>query len=227
MVMGKNIRAQVAPSDCVSGHLLDNRPPIGLQQDSVPQPITDKLLTGLGSTGLPQASGKLGLVSTGEVDRSPQSNNVTRLHGHPKYTNRFVLATTPFVCHENKEACTVLVMPITAKKPIVRPPIAAPKTRPKKRQARPGTDGRTLGDRLAMAMAHETGRRGREYRQADLLADVNHLAQAPEDDPALTQQMLSAIMRNQVTRSSYTAFMAVACHVNPLWLSDGIGNMTP
>lgn len=112
----------------------------------------------------------------------------------------------------------------TSRKPASKPVLVSPKTK-SKRQARPGRDGRTLGDRLALAMAYEAGRRHGEYRQADLVADVNALAKASIDDPILTQQMLSAVMLNKVTRSTLTPLLAAACHVNPLWLSDGVGEM--
>lgn len=226
MVTGKNIRTKVAAGDSGVSDLLDNRPPIGFEQNGILQPVADELLAGFWSSGIAKPGSEGNLIAAGNLNCSLQRSNVALIHEHPKYTNRFVSATTPFVWHGHKEACTVLDMPTTARKTAARPPIAAPKARSKKRQAKPGSDGRTLGTRLGMAMAHETGRRRSEYTQADLLADVNRLAQAPEDKPLLSQQMLSAIMVNKVTRSSFSHLMAAACHVNPLWLSDGIGNMT-
>lgn len=223
--IGKDVRTQMLSSDLIGERHLEVRPPLGVEKNLVIDPVGHGLLADAGMANVPESGRDAGLAA-GDLNSTKKSNNVRFIHGHPKYTNRFVSATTPFVCHENKSACNVVSMATTIRKHAPKPPVTAPKPRSKKRQAQAGRDGKTLGDRLALAMAHETGRRGHDYRQADLLADVNRLAQATDEDPALTQQMLSAIMRNQVTRSSYTPFMAAACHVNPLWLSDGIGNMT-
>jgi len=112
---------------------------------------------------------------------------------------------------------TVRTMPKRAVKP--------QKPRAQERQAKPGPDGKTLGQRLREAMAYESGRRGREYLAVDLLADINQLAHKSKDDPLITQQMLSAILTGKVSQTSKTPFLAAACHVNALWLGEGVGRM--
>lgn len=225
MVARKNVGTKIPSSDDSIGRSFDSRPPFRVEQNLLSQPVRDVLLASLAATERAQPLSKLRLPP-GDLDRPTKSGNVSFLHDWTKYTNRIVSATTPFVGHGNKDVCKVLPMTTgrsNALRKLVRPP---PKARPPKRQAIPGPDGLTLGQRLTIAIAHETGRRGREYRQVDLLADVNRLAGRRKDDPLLTQQMLSAIMRGTVTRSSSTAFLAVACHVNPLWLGEGVGKMS-
>ena len=75
-------------------------------------------------------------------------------------------------------------------------------------------------------MAYKSGRVGGEYRPVDLLKDVNRLSHAPQIDQILTQQMLSAILKNKVTQTSKTPFIAMACGVSAVWLAHGIGKMT-
>lgn len=225
MVTTKNVGTEISPRDDVVSSELDSRPPFGIKKDLLIDPVRNELLASLLPSEGPQSLSQVGLLPADLANGALQSDNVRFIHEHPKYTNRFVFATIPFVRQPDKEVCTVLGMTTTARRRI-RAPIKAPKTTTKKRQAKPGRDGKILGERLALAMAHETGRRAREYKQADLLDDVNRLAGGPADAPLLSQQMLSAIMTGLVSRSSFSPFMAAACHVNPLWLSDGVGSMT-
>jgi hypothetical protein len=92
--------------------------------------------------------------------------------------------------------------------------------------AKPGVDGQTLGQRVAIAMGVATGRRGSEYTEADLLSDVNRMAGATLDNPLLSQQTLNAIRGNKVSRSAFSHLIARACGVNADWLAFGIGKMT-
>lgn len=224
MAARENIRTEVTSSDEVVRSGFDSRPPLSVNKNLLIQPVRDVLLAGLAATEGAEPLGQLRLA-TGDLNCPTKGGNVSFLHEHAKYTNRIVSATTPFVRQDNKEVCTVLTM-TTGRSNALRKPVRQPqKARLPKRQARPGPDGLTLGQRLHMAIAHETGRRGREYRQVDLLEDVNRLAGRRKDEPLLTQQMLSAIMRGTVSRSSSTAFLAAACHVNPLWLGEGVGKM--
>lgn len=103
-------------------------------------------------------------------------------------------------------------------------------TKPKKapsseRVAKPGADGRTLGQRFREAMAYKSGVMHSEYREIDLVADVNRLVGASKDSPAVSQQVINAILQNKVTRSWVTTFVATACGVNPTWLASGMGSM--
>lgn len=221
----KHVWPEVIPSDDTISRGLDSGPPLSVEQNFVVEPVRDVLLAGLLAPEGSEPLSQLRLASS-DLDRPTKGGNVSFLHEHAKYTNRIVSATTPFVRQENKEVCKVLTMTTIRSAALRKPVKPLKKARSEKRQAIPGPDGLTLGQRLTMAMAHETGRRGREYRQVDLLADVNRLAGRRKDDPLLTQQMLSAIMRGTVSRSSSAAFLAAACHVNPLWLGEGVGKMT-
>ena len=225
MLLREHIGPEVPASDGEIGCGFNSGPPLSVKQDLLVQPVRDVLLAGLAATEGTESLGQLRLAS-GNLNGSTKSGNVSFLHERTKYTNRIVSATTPFVRQENKEVCKVLTM-TTGRSNALRKPVRPPqKARSPKRQAIPGPDGLTLGQRLHMAIAHETGRRGREYRQVDLLEDVNRLAGRRKDEPLLTQQMLSAIMRGTVSKSSSTAFLAAACHVNPLWLGEGVGKMS-
>ena len=225
MLTRKHVGSKVFAGNFKIGGRLDGRPPLSVEQNFVIEPIRDVLLARLLTAKGSQPLSQLRLVP-GDLDCPAKSGNVSFLHERTKYTNRIVSATTPFVRQENKEVCKVLTM-TTGRSNALRKPVRPPqKARSPKRQAIPGPDGLTLGQRLHMAIAHETGRRGREYRQVDLLEDVNRLAGRRKDEPLLTQQMLSAIMRGTVSKSSSTAFLAAACHVNPLWLGEGVGKMS-
>lgn len=226
MVTRIQIRPEITPSNGAVSSGLEGNPPIRTDESLFTQPVRNDLLASGGFAGLPQLGSELGLGAASDIDGALKRSNVSFLHEHAKYTNTFVRATTVFVCDNNKEACTVLDMTSHARK-LAKLPVAAPKAHAKKKKvAKPGQDGKTLGQRLELAMAYESGRRGHEYRQIDLLDDVNRLAKAPSDSPVLTQQGLSAIMLNTVTRSAYSHLMAAACHVNPIWLAEGAGGMT-
>lgn len=223
MVMRKHIRTEIPASDGEIGNLLDERPPVGVEQHGLFQPVADNLLARSRPAGLPQPSGKSRGVSSGERDGAPQSGNVSFLHAHAKYTNRFVYATNRVVGQPHKEVCTVLGMTAVRNRTPVRRPIKPPKPRRQKRVALPGPDGKRLGDRVREAMAYKTGRIGEQYRPADLLRDINRLA--PSGEIILSQQMLSAILRNIVNQTSKTPAIAQACGVSATWMAHGIGKM--
>lgn len=199
----------------IASGMLDGRPPLRIEKNLALQPVGNGLL----ADSWPVEKGadspsKFGLAS-GDINGPPEGGNVAWLHERREYTNRFV-NVKPVCVTENNLACTVLQMPVAKRKP-------QPKVR---RVAIPGVDGKTLGQRVAEAMAYEAGRRGIEYRQVDLLEDVNRLYGSPPDDPEIDQQLLSAILRNQVSKSSITPMIARACHVNSIWLARGIGKKT-
>lgn len=227
MVTREHIWPEVTASDGGIRNALDDRPPFGVKQHPLSKPVADKLLAGFQlATGCGQGStetiSKGGLISAGNLDSSPQRGNVFSLHERRNNTNRFVFSTNPFVRQEHKGVCTVLDM--ASRSTALRRPVAAPKPPRKKRKALPGPDGKTLGQRVSEAMAYKSGRIGQEYRAADLLRDVAKLS--PPGDTILTQQMLSAILRNTVTQTSKTPFIAMACGINAVWLSHGVGKMT-
>lgn len=222
--MGKDIRTKVSSRDLPVSSSLDERPPISVKQKLLPEPVRDGLLCDGGMPGLSHLGGESGLATSGDRNSALKRSNVTFIHGHAKYTNRFVSATTPFVSQPHKGVCKVLDM-AQSRAVALRRPVKAPKTPKKERRALPGPDGKTLGQRVSEAMAYKSGRIGREYRPVDLLEDVNRLAYSPPAEPFLSQQMLSAILTNKVTKTSKTPFIAMACGVNPGWLVQGVGKM--
>jgi len=228
-LLGKHIWTEVMASDHRIGNGLNDRPPLRVKQDALAQPVTNELLAGLqvaarlGQNGA-QSVSKGSLVSAGNLNGPPQRGNVCALHEYRNNTNRFVFSTNPFVRQEDKGVCTVVDMASRSTALKLKRPVEAPKPPKKKRKALPGVDGKTLGQRVSEAMAYKSGRLGQEYRAADLLRDVAKLS--PPGDTILTQQMLSAILRNTVTQTSKTPFIAMACGVNAVWLSHGVGKMT-
>jgi hypothetical protein len=233
MVTRENIGTEIAASDATTSDELNSGPPLSPNKDALAQPVRNSLLAYADAfvfrrrvvpEELSKPVGKL-VLPAGNLDSSLKRDNVVSLHKHAKYTNRFVRSTIAFVGPPNKEACTVLDMVRPEKKKPAAPHIRPARKRRERREAVPGADGRTLGERLQLAMAHESGRRGGRYRPADLLTEVNRIANRPDDNPILSQQLLSAILTNKVTRTSVTPFLAAACHVNGVWLGEGIGDM--
>lgn len=227
--ISEHIGPQIATSDFEVGDGLDDRPPFRAEQNALTDPVADQLLTCLQRTpgslqGSSESFGKGSLATASDLDGSLERSNVVSLHGRRNNTNRFVFATNPFVRQEDKGVCTVLDMASRSTALKLKRPVEAPKPPKKKRKALPGPDGKTLGQRVSEAMAYKSGRIGREYRAADLLRDVAKLS--PPGDTILTQQMLSAILRNTVTQTSKAPFIAMACGVNAVWLAYGIGKMT-
>lgn len=221
LAASKNIGTQMLAPDLIASDMLNSRPPLGVEQDFVGHPIRDGLLADCGAAQEVGDALSKGKLIPGDLNSSLKSGNVRLIHSARGYTNRFVSVNNPVCVTSNKEACTVLKMTIAKRKQSVRPE-PAPK---KRREAIPGPDGKTLGQRVTEAMAYESGRRRFEYRQVDLVEDVNRLGNIPEDQQGKTQQLLSAIMTGKVSRSWLTPFIAGACHVNPLWLGNGAGKM--
>lgn len=219
----KNIGTQLATSDLSVCDSLDSGPVLGLKQHALPKPIRDMLLLQRRSLhDVRKAFGKGGLAPPGSADRASKSSNVRFLHEHTLYTNRFVSVNAPVCVTGGLPTCSVLQMPVNQRKTA---PQAAPSN---KRVAIPGPDGKTLGQRVAEAMAYESGRRGIAYEQKDLVDDVNRLVSTEgEGGQLLSQQQASAIMRGKVSRSTFTPYIAKACHVDGVWLARGAGAMIP
>lgn len=199
------------------GHSLNGRPPLGVEQNLVVQPIADQLL--FDGRSIKELSDSLckGSLAASNGNRLSKGGDVRFIHEHREYTNRFVQVNNPVCVTQNKGACIVQLMPALKKKQVVTPSAA--------RVAIPGPDGKTLGQRVTEAMAYRSGTLQRSYRQADLMEDINRIAGIPEDQAQKTQQLLSAIMNSKVSKSSITTYIAAACGVNPVWLASGIGRM--
>lgn len=215
----EEVGTQLLSSDLALGHVLDGGPPLGAKQDLSLHPNGNGLLLDLGfrTKELSNGPGQSSLASSGNGDRAFKGDNVTFLHGREGYTNRFVSVNKPVCVTADKEVCIVLDMAIAKKKP--QP------TKASERVAVPGPDGRTLGQRLEMAMAHRGGQLGTEYTATDLIRDANRIAGASDESPVISQQMVSAIIRGKVTRSNFTPYLAEACGVRSAWLAQGAGKM--
>jgi len=221
LVAAEDIWPEIAARDLVVGDRLECGPVVGVQKDFSRQPVRDVLLSDrpphLGTEKLRQGS----LAVASKLDRTPKCGNVRFIHEHALYTNRFVSVNEPVCVTNYKPACTVLQMRTPQRK------TAAP-VRSNKRQALPGPDGKTLGQRVSEAMAYESGRRRTSYVQKDLIQDVNRFVVVEgESELLFSQPMASAIMLGKVTRSSFTPYIAKACHVDAVWLARGTGTMVP
>jgi hypothetical protein len=145
------------------------------------------------------------------------------LHKQACPVNRQVCVTS------DKKVCNVVdlsnyrnvAVPNTARK--ILP--AKQKSPKRERKAIPGSDGKTLGERLQIAMAYKSGVTGRSFDPVDLLDEANKAAGASKEEPLVSQQMISEILRKRTTRSSLTPYLAKACGVSVLWLSNGRGPM--
>lgn len=216
----ENFRTEINASDQPTSDMLERGPILSREQHLAVDPIRDGLL----ADGRPihELCDTVcqGSLATGDLDSPSKRSNVRFIHNHAGYTNGFVRVNQPVCVTQDKSACIVLPMRSTLPKPAHAPKKSA------KRVAKPGPDGKTLGQRLAEAMAHESGRRGRVYTQKELMEDVNREAGVQDGDPPfLSQQNLSAIVRGTVSRSSFIPFIAKACHVSAPWLLRGTGSM--
>jgi hypothetical protein len=220
LVASENIRPQIGAGHLPISDRLDGGPILGVQEDLVVDPVGDRLLAdgrAIHRLGEPFSEGRLG--ATANRDSAAQRSNVRFIHDGCYSTNRFVAVNNPVCMTLNKEACTVLQMPTIKRK------AAHPQPRSNLRVALPGPDGKTLGQRVREAVAYESGRRGKEYRQSELVEDVRRLSGLGDD--MKLQQAISAIMRDKVTKSSQTPYIARACHVDGIWLASGLGAMIP
>jgi hypothetical protein len=225
LVAAEDIRSKMTSRDLLVSDRLESRPIVGLEKDLVLEPVGDVLLFDRPVHRLRKSLGKGRLATARNLDRAQQrgdvSSNLRFIHEHKLYTNQFVLVKQPVCVTDNKQACTVLQMPTTQRKGAARAPS-------NQRIAIPGPDGKTLGQRVNEAMAFEAGRRRASYAQKDLIEDVNRLVVVEgEAEVLFSQAMASAIMNNKVTRSSFTPYIAKACHVDAVWLARGTGQMIP
>jgi hypothetical protein len=220
LAAAENIGPQISASHLSVGDRLDTDPELRIEESRVVEPVRDGLLADCRAIHRArEAFGEGSLGAATDSDGALKGGDVRFLHERRYSTNRFVSVNNPVCVTLNKEPCIVLQMPATKRK-------TAPATaRSNRRVALPGQDGKTLGQRVHEAMAYESGRRGYEYRQSDLVDDVRRLSGA--DGSATLQQSISAITRNTVSKSTLTPFIASACHVDGIWLASGLGSMIP
>jgi hypothetical protein len=226
-----DVRPQISSSHSAIGGPLDHGPPLRINVDTVVQPVGNQLLAGrlpvVQLSNAPHESRLLTAANDGDCLR--ESSNVTVLgvfHKHRGYTNGFVSVNRQACVTENKKVCNVVDLEAVRNGAVPhRARNLAPAAKKPERRAKPGPDGLTLGERLHRAMAYRSGILDREYEPVDLLREANELVGATEDQPVISQQMISEILRGRTSRSSFTPYLAKACGVSSIWLAIGKGSM--
>lgn len=205
------------------GRVLNRHPPVVADQHLRLDPVGDGLLTGLGFPELTEL-GRKPCLPTADFDGPLERNKVRFIHEARDYTNSFVHVNNSICVTDNKADCMVLAMP-TKKTNVAR--LRTPVVRARKTPPNPvGADGKTLAQRLEIAMAYKHGQTGAPYSEKDLIIDSNRAAGHSMDNPLISQQIIHAILKGRVARSNFTPFMADALGVRPVWLSGGLGEMT-
>lgn len=201
------------------GGVLNRRPPIIRKKRLAYEPRRDRLLTRLRLPEQTKSGSKSGLTAA-NVDGPLERSNVRFIHEARMLTNPFVLSNNPICVTANKSACMVDLMANDKKTAVVR--LRPKAVRAKKTPPNPiGADGRTLRERLDIAMGYKSGLVHRTYTEADLVLDANRIAGATGSDPMISQQSVNAIRRGKSTRSNFTPFLAEACGVRFAWLANG------
>ena len=218
------VRSQIGAGHLPFRDVLEGWPVFGLDQNLPQQPFGDCLLPERGSVQKLTKPLRQSDLATSDFDRSLQGGNVRFIHTHPKYTTKVVSVNNLGRVPGNKPACIVLKMPAKQKKSV---PSSSARTK-RIRDAAIGPDGRTFGDRLnaCMAMrARQLGLGDKGYKQADLIDDaMRAIGRDPErDEPLISQQGLSLILKNKVSESPSSVAFAMVFGVEPAWLQYGIG----
>jgi hypothetical protein len=230
----KKIGAQIPTSHSSVSGLLDRLPPLRGNSDLLVEPVPDEGLARLAVRELPHSFGQLGLGAASNLDSSLQSLDVVLVHGSAEYTNGFVSVNNsvcgndnPACVTSNKTVCNIVDLAAIRAEKVAKSALKLksaqkpkPASKPKK-TAIPGIDGKTVPQRIREAMIYHAGAmRMREYRQADLVRDVNEIYRAE----ILSQQNMSAIM-NSSSYSNFIPLIAKACGVSAVWLAYGVGDM--
>lgn len=208
----KNVRPKLSARNPVVSHVLKRRPPLRFNQGLVVEPIRNRLLANAGSAHeLRNAFGESRLAA-GDLDSPLQGGNVLLFHKRPEYTSMLVVVKQDACFSMNKGPCNVVAMTLPAKKPA---------TSTKKRKAKPGADGRTIGERAWWAM----GRKGLSYKEAQLVADCQRIAGTDSGGkPRILQQNVNQILSDAGDSSKYAVIVAEALGVRGVWLQFGIGD---
>lgn len=224
MVTGKNIRTEIAASDAVISRELNSRPPVGVDQDFVGQPVRDQLLLdgGTWSAELPESGGELGLASHFR-DCSFQGGNVVFLHRWSRLYTRNLVHVNKSACFTaDKGSCTVLIMP-TAKK---KPHKTSLQREATKRKAEPmvGPDGFTMGQRVLQLMDEQDN-----MSQTELAKACSRLLDTfiPGEPDRVKQQHIFNIVQLGQDSSWVVALIAKVFEVDATWLQFGFGKRSP
>jgi hypothetical protein len=220
---GENIGAQIRASDLPISDVLESRPPLGVEQGLVLEPVGNGLL-GDGRT-IQEAAQPVSkrCLAACNVDRALERSNVRFIHAAISYTSTLVKVNKPARVTNNKATCTVIRMPVRKQK------LSAPATKPARKKSAKrmrltplviGPDGRTANQRLRSVM------QAKNISQADLLRLCNRIAgRAADADPIVSQGVLSNMQRDldDLAKSQYVTVIAEAIGVRAMWLQYAIG----
>lgn len=217
MVTGEHIWPEFAPGYDVVSNELERRPPLGIDQGLVSEPIRNLLLAnGLAwPAEFAKFGRKLGLA-TNKIDRPPESSNVVFLHRSGILTRNLVRVNKSPCLTDDKGPCTVLSMTTAKKKPARA--LVSSGTPARKSAPIVGPDGFTMSQRVLRLMAEQG------MSQTGLAeACSRYYAAFINDEPdRVKQQHIFNIVQGQDS-SWVVPLIAEVFDVNPLWLQLGIG----
>lgn len=219
MRLGKNVWTQIDSGAVVGESFLKERPPLGIEQNGVIDPVGNGLLTDRGVPSVSKASSNSSLAP-GDFDKTKErgnlGGNVSFIHEHRKYTRILVAVNKDDCLTVDKRPCNVVRMPNTKRKAAVAPK----ETRPKRiKSLEVGPDGRTFPQRLGATLA-ERGIGQTEFarRCSDLYASFFPDVQ---EDKVKQQHVFNAL--GTQSTSEFLPLMAIVLDVNELWLQYGVG----
>lgn len=212
--ISENIGTQIVASDSITSSALHERPPLGIKQNLVGQPVRDGLLADGVASGASHKIGERGLAAS-NGDGFLKRDNVRFLHEDKSYT-RILVGVNKIRClTDDKEPCTVLTM-------------TRPKTKPGPRPAKPkrvkalhvGPDGMTFQKRIVGLMTLHDPPIG----QTELarMCSEYYATFVPHMDDMVKQQHVFNLLRGQ-SSTEYLPILAAVLDVNELWLQFGIG----
>jgi hypothetical protein len=219
MGAGKNIGTEVLSSHSVVSGLLDERPPLSVQQNFSSDPIRDGLLAHRGVSGRSNAVSE-SLLAPGDIDSALKRGNVRFIHEHQGYTRILVNVNKDNCLPGNKDTCTVLTMSnvkrkVTPQTAQIRVKVAKPK-----KSQETGPDGLTLTQRLRTLMNDQNPPIG----QTELarMCSEYYATFVPAVQEKVKQQHIFNLLRGQDT-AEFLPLVAAVLDVNELWLQYGIG----
>jgi hypothetical protein len=214
--MTENIRPEISSGDVVVGSELDCRPPVGVDEDFIGQPVRDELLPNSCARPAVLTNSVSQLcLATGLLDGTLQSGNVVLLH-NPSVTRNLVRVNKNACLTPDKGSCTVLDMPTIKKKsPRARVVSAKPS-----RRVEPlvGPDGFTMSQRVVQLM-NEHGMSQTELARA---CSGYYAALMPTEPERVKQQHIFNIVQGQDS-SWVVPLIAAVFDVSVLWLQFGFG----
>lgn len=216
MAAGENIRTEVTSSDEIVRSGFDSRPPLGIDQCFVVEPVRDQLLAGGIATEGPHALGKLSLAA-GSADGALERRNVVFLHGTQRYTRNLVAVNKDSCLTANKEACNVLHMAQPKKRPTEAPETKVPRKRAQAPEV--GPDGLTMAQRLFREM---TVRDLGQQKLAEMCSQYYSAMNPSGAEDRVKQQHIFNILRGQESSFAIPLICAVL-ELREMWLQFGIG----